>query len=249
MDEERFLELARDPNHIPGVYNYCDRWCERCDKQEKCLVFAVKQEQGDSGEDLFESVGTGLDIARNLLTEAMEESGLDPEAPDVESQDEPDPFEGIRSHPLVQQAEQYAFGTASRLEPVQHAVVSAAQAVQHKVELGVTPIQGLTLEDLEQCREAVETVLHFRFLICSKIFRALSGIAPQRDGRPDPHSSEDGRLSAQVAWKGIQRSIEAWLTLRNAFPERDAGTLEMLLQLDRLRREVEDQFLLLANPA
>ena len=25
---------------IPGVYNYCDRWCERCPKQSQCEVYA-----------------------------------------------------------------------------------------------------------------------------------------------------------------------------------------------------------------
>lgn len=25
---------------VPGVYNYCDRWCERCAKQSVCAVYA-----------------------------------------------------------------------------------------------------------------------------------------------------------------------------------------------------------------
>jgi hypothetical protein len=249
MDEERIRELARDPNHIRGVYNYCDRWCERCEQQSKCLVFTMEQEQKASGQDPLESIRASLEMAQTLLKEKMEEFGLDPEALAVEAEEEPDPFEGIRAHPLVQKAEQYAFGTAAHLEPVQDALVTAAGSFQRKVELGITPNQGFKLEDLEQCRDAVETILHFRFLICSKIFRALSGMAPQEDGRPDPYCAEDARLSAQVASKGMQRSIEAWLILRNAFPGKEAGILEMLLQLDRLRREAEIQFPGSGDPA
>lgn len=249
MDEERFLELARDPDHVPGIYSYCDRWCERCDQQSKCLVFAVEQEQKACGEDPLESIRSSLGVAQQLLTERMEEFGLDPESLAVEAEGEPEPYKDIRAHPLVQKAEQYAFGTAAHLEPLQDALVSAAGSFQQKVELGITPNQGLKKEDLEQCRHAVEIILHFRFLICSKIFRALSGMTLQRDGRPDPYCAEDARLSAQVAWKGIQRSIEAWLNLRNAFPGKEAGILEMLLQLDRLRREVEEEFPESASPS
>jgi hypothetical protein len=242
MDEERFLELARDPNHIHGIYNHCDRWCERCDQQSKCLVFAVEQEEKAAREDPIESLRGSLDVVQKLLIGRMEESGVDPEAMVVEGEEALDTFDRIRSHAIVQQAERYAFGTAAHLEPVQEALVSAAGCFQQKVELGIMPNQGLKPKDLEQCRDALETILHFRFLICSKTFRALSGIALHEDGRPDPYCVDDSRRSAQVALKGIQRSIDAWLTLRNAFPGSEAGILEMLLQLDRLRREVEDRF-------
>lgn len=249
MDEERFLELTRDPNHVRGIYNYCDRWCERCDQQSKCLVFAVEQEQKASGEDPVESLRGSLDVAQKLLIEKMEEFGIDPETLAVEAGEELHPFRDIRAHPLVQKAEQYAFGTAAHLEPLEDSLVAAAGTLQQKAELGITPHQGHKLEDLEQCRDAVKTILHFRFLICSKIFRALSGMARRDNGRPDPYCAEDARRSAHVAWNGIQRSIEAWLTLRNAFPGSQAGILEMLLQLDRLRREVEEEFPKSANPS
>ncbi len=30
MDKEQLKKLAKDPKFISGIYNYCDRWCERC---------------------------------------------------------------------------------------------------------------------------------------------------------------------------------------------------------------------------
>jgi len=30
---------------IPGIFNYCDRWCERCFYSNKCLVFQKESEQ------------------------------------------------------------------------------------------------------------------------------------------------------------------------------------------------------------
>jgi len=50
MDEERMDELAGDPRFIPGVYNYCDRWCERCALASRCLNHAMEKEVFDNPE-------------------------------------------------------------------------------------------------------------------------------------------------------------------------------------------------------
>jgi hypothetical protein len=31
-------------NDIPGIYNFCDRWCERCGFQDRCLLFRDKRD-------------------------------------------------------------------------------------------------------------------------------------------------------------------------------------------------------------
>jgi hypothetical protein len=35
--KDRMHELARTEGLIEGIYNYCDRWCERCAFTPKCL--------------------------------------------------------------------------------------------------------------------------------------------------------------------------------------------------------------------
>jgi len=29
-NKKNIKKMAQDPDCIPGIYNYCDRWCERC---------------------------------------------------------------------------------------------------------------------------------------------------------------------------------------------------------------------------
>ena len=29
---------------IPGIFNYCDRWCERCTMTARCGLFAIEQD-------------------------------------------------------------------------------------------------------------------------------------------------------------------------------------------------------------
>ena len=43
MRRRSLTELASNPDLISGIYNYCDRWCERCPLTSRCLVFATEQ--------------------------------------------------------------------------------------------------------------------------------------------------------------------------------------------------------------
>lgn len=39
MADLSFVQLATDPNLIPGVYNACDQWCDYCPVTARCLAF------------------------------------------------------------------------------------------------------------------------------------------------------------------------------------------------------------------
>jgi len=43
MRRRSLTELASNPDLISGIYNYCDRWCERCPLTSRCLVYATEQ--------------------------------------------------------------------------------------------------------------------------------------------------------------------------------------------------------------
>ena len=47
MKRKALNQLARDPRFIPGIYNYCDRWCERCPLSNRCLNYAMEKEEDD----------------------------------------------------------------------------------------------------------------------------------------------------------------------------------------------------------
>jgi len=37
-------EMARDPRFVPGIYNYCDQWCQRCALTSRCMNYALAME-------------------------------------------------------------------------------------------------------------------------------------------------------------------------------------------------------------
>ena len=45
MKKEKIMETVNNTNLIPGIFNYCDRWCERCELTNKCANFALISER------------------------------------------------------------------------------------------------------------------------------------------------------------------------------------------------------------
>ena len=87
MDKEELLKRAKDPRHIPGIYNYCDRWCERCPLTARCLTFAMEEESGSRAEDLdlandrfWKKISESLQLASSLLQDLAEKEGIDLDA-------------------------------------------------------------------------------------------------------------------------------------------------------------------------
>lgn len=76
---------------IPGIYNYCDQWCERCRFQSVCMNFVlgekIKERLREEGDDEFpedDELGIVLnddtfDYTIDLLEELAEERGIEVE--------------------------------------------------------------------------------------------------------------------------------------------------------------------------
>jgi hypothetical protein len=64
---------------IPGVYNYCDRWCERCPFTGRCRVFAdeaeheFERDHGPLTEPMAEHTEKHLADARAFVRPGFDE--------------------------------------------------------------------------------------------------------------------------------------------------------------------------------
>ena len=80
-----------DVGFIPGIYNYCDRWCEKCEQQLRCMSFVMGKKIEEKGGFNFEREGHREDESiwarlkevfestYEVLHELAEERGLDVE--------------------------------------------------------------------------------------------------------------------------------------------------------------------------
>ena len=97
-------------------------------------------------------------------------------------------------------------------------------------------------EEARQIGDMIEVVAWYHTLIPAKIRRAVAGLLRQEEarGRSSALLAEsclyDANGSGKVALVAIERSIAAWLRLREILPGHESALLNMLAALDRLRR-------------
>lgn len=71
---------------IPGIYNYCDRWCERCTFTSRCRNYEssgkLSPEQLDINNKAFwNNISSNFSKAIELLRKAAKERGIDLDKP------------------------------------------------------------------------------------------------------------------------------------------------------------------------
>ena len=99
---------------------------------------------------------------------------------------------------------------------------------------------GILNEEAEDLKDAIEIIHWYQFQIHVKIKRGLHG--KLADYKEDDDFPKDSDGSMKVALIGIDRSIAAWGKMYAILPEKEDEILELLIQLERLRRFTEKEF-------
>jgi hypothetical protein len=249
VDKERVKEMARSPNHIPGIYNYCDRWCERCTFTSRCLSFAMDEENDEenetrdlNNEQFWQRISDSFRVALELLHEMAEEQGIDlseiPESDD-ESEDIELQHEKAREHELAQAAQAYWKMVDSWFDAA--APLFDAQTDLFDLEPMPELEVGDPIEEAARLQEAIEVIRWYQHFLYPKLMRALEGEFGDRpeilDGLP---TDSDG--SAKIALIAMDCSIAAWGEMLRHFPSQEDEILDLLMHLERLRRKTESFF-------
>ncbi|MBM4128528.1 MAG: hypothetical protein FJ243_00240 [Nitrospira sp.] len=248
MDKKDIFRLAKDPRYISGIYNYCDRWCERCPFTSRCLNYAIEEKNigdrsiHDSNNEVFwQGLRSIFQETIKMITELAEERGIDLNSMDIES------AKG-EFHDRVSQAENHELTIAARgySKMVDRWLRSEYSLFERKEEDLNTMLKLGIGEDKPRAEaasinDAVEVIRWYQHLIHVKLMRAImqESLFDDTEG-DDTFRDSDG--SAKVALIGMDRSIGAWGRLREHFPEKTDSILDILLHLDRLRRKAECQF-------
>jgi hypothetical protein len=242
---------------IPGIYNYCDRWCERCPLTARCRVFAMEEER-KLGDDYYAAFWkTFDDLTEQESEEWTEESFADADgeaesflndAENWEDGDEDDSDElelAVDRDPIVSLAMDYGMQVHRWL--LQH-IPENEEAATDRPQAGAEQIGR---------EEALEVLHWYVHQIGVKLSRAMPGVqelVEELDMTDDEEETEDevgGALvnaaqqdrdgSAKVALIGIERSLGAWTILRDDFPDHHETIRSFQRSLARLRRMIDER--------
>ena len=228
MRRRTLTELANNPDLISGVYNYCDRWCERCPLTSRCLVYATEQEDNDSpvsrdirNEQFWQKLSSIFLETRELIGEWAKHAGVDLAEPfeeDASRHKRKQPL--VDHHPLTRAGKKYANAASDWFREFDQ-----------------------TIENSDSHEDAREVLQWYQYQIAVKTMRALSGRREELE--EDPELAEfprDSDGSAKVALIGIDRSIAAWRMMQLSLPERNGSIVPLILQLEQLRLRLESAF-------
>lgn len=216
---------------IPGIHNYCDRWCERCAFSSRCRAFAIEMTIAVDGFE-GELAAAAADLAPDpgeegpgfdFLAEAEDEAATDPEI-EREMLRRDAQWLVADAHPLMEMAK-----TLTKLaEPLIEGTSGRAEAGGKEAEAFRGPLEVL-------CR--------YRYLVQAKIHRALLGReeGPDLDdeGRPIP-SDADG--SAKIAHITCGAALEAARRLAALDPALALPVAAYAQTAERILRLIDQAF-------
>ena len=246
MNRDDLKELAANPDFISGIYNYCDRWCERCEFSSRCFVYATESLDADldssdirdlNNVKFWRKLEAIFKDAGELIKHCAAEAGIDLDVIDQSEAADDGETEGA-GNDLSLLARNYAAMVDAWFENE----LVAAEQLDDDAQLQAKST-GLEID----AQDAFEIIRWYQFFIAAKVFRAF--LARDDEGRavyPDDSEGEinpaqtDANGSAKVALIAIERSLGAWRVIQSCVPEKEKTIAPLTALLENLRTGIEE---------
>jgi hypothetical protein len=239
---------------ISGIYNTCDYWCARCAFTRRCRNFSMGQEmERESRGEAVDNDATNADFWNRLADKVRETAIFGPaeewaddatwdmdDTPDPEWEARHDALQrAVKRHPLVLMAHDYMNRVGAWLKTADGDLKTVAQGLIEAA--GSKFAEGDFEEQAREIGEMIEVVAWYHTLIPPKLARAINGLLEKDDAKHAILAEvrlEDANGSGKVVLIAIERSIAAWVRLREILPNREDEILAMLALLSRLQRGI-----------
>jgi hypothetical protein len=234
VNRDRLKTLAAEKRFIPGIYNYCDRWCERCPQTLHCLNFSLSEEEFSDpetkdirNEKFWRKLSGILGETLELLREAGKKWGIELETLDS-----------------VNDTERWRANDAAAEN---HLICRAAKSYSKMVEDWFREREELFFETTTVVTEAVnpeeafEVIQWYQHFIAAKVMRAIRGKMEEDEEKWD-QSASDSDGSAKIALIALDRSIGAWAVIPHYNHLYAGRVFEIISYLDSLRQTIEETF-------
>ena len=200
---------------ILGIYNYCDRWCERCPFTNRCRVFA------DLAEIEFEE-GNGP------LTEGTRSRERRRQASLAEFGCSEEKVALDHSSSMSQDDMDRLFANLEVSIGPDPEVVAGGDALRER-------LRALVHSKNPTVRDAIATIRHFTLFVPLKLMRAVSQVAQGERGGPQ----SDAHGSGKAALLGLERMTLAWQALVGADCLSDGEVAPFLNEIAGMRRNLD----------
>ncbi|MBI9033600.1 MAG: hypothetical protein JEZ03_03915 [Bacteroidales bacterium] len=205
---------------ISGIYDYCDRWCEKCTKTDECLLFKQEKNFFPENENIdinkqefWDIISDIHEVTLSLLDKSNPKLGLDRrEEPDIKLSTKPE---------LTK--EQSELNDLAQLYT--HQVIQWFKKNDHTIREN---IESWEVRDIDyHALDHFQTIQWYHTFIAIKTDQALFNL-----------DESDINGSAKLAIIGIDKSIMAWIKLLNIFEDFEDEILETLRLLTEIKEKI-----------
>ena len=241
-------KFSEDSNYIPAIYNYCDRWCERCPFTSRCLSFEMREEKFDdlesvdiSNETFWKKLSETLDETLNILKEMAQEQGIDLYSLDMQEDEKLQTRSNEKTvvHILSYMSKAY-IALVDDWFDLNSCLFEHNEDV---IETNSPPFDILSppKEEAVTLIDSIEVIRWYQRQIYVKLKRALHSTHDEQfEILNDFPKDSDG--STKVALIGMDRSVSAWGKILKYFPDQRKYIISIIHYLERLRKRTEKQF-------
>jgi hypothetical protein len=237
---KRILNATNKPGIIPGIHNYCDRWCSRCAFTDRCGSFSIEEEfakDEKNEEQLWTHLSVMLETSLELLKSHAEELGIELDDHNMEFEQEIDSRKSKQNNPLISEASKYSELTRLWMDSNQ----TVLENLDALLSENWPEKQFIEDCDAPSFSELIEVIVYYRDFIAVKINRAI--IQPhEKSSALQELANYDSNGSAKIALIAVDRSIGAWASILKRMPSREDELLMILVILQRLRCNLETEF-------
>jgi hypothetical protein len=236
---------------IPGIHNYCDRWCERCAFGSRCQVYenetgAFPEQKDMRNKAFWERLSENFSKAHRLLEQAATQYGVDLSSLAKEVEHAQENEARIRresqNHPLSKLSWNYSEASRNWLKS-QPGMLKMLEELNEKITLGVESVDDAKTKTVV-IKDCLAVIQWYQAFIHVKFIRAIMG---KLEDESDPEAGEDSYQrdfngSAKIGMIAIERSIQAWVKLYDLLPEREDDFLKLLAMLEKMNTMAQEEF-------
>lgn len=222
-----------ESDFIPGIYNYCNRWCERCPFTHACRVYADTREFEEkhgpepSMEATMEYVGESLSRTMELLRADAAKHGIDIDnLPEVEVVRLP--LTG-KEEELVSWCRDYYKSVKAFFDKHMEAVKEQMLELVDHFKMGIPGVE----DKMKRIRDAIDTIQWHQYFIYVKCRRALNKCEGEEWPDNDPVQN-DANGTAKIARIAVRDSLASWEVLLGHFEPGHDDILDILALLKRI---------------
>lgn len=231
-------------NYIPNIHNYCDLWCLKCPFTNRCERHKIYKYISPGGHpDFLNQIRENVqklqqeinDITGKLGTEA----GNQPTDEVAERKDqEKEAYK--KNHILIKTARKYNMMAMGWFANNHKLIMKSGSQLLQNIKLGIRKEE--TEKEATAVYDAFELIGWYCRHIRLRLDEAVSGEYELKELPKKMKNPTEADGQAKAALIEMDRSLAAWNSLQNYFPNAGDDILDVQIFLENLRKNTEKHF-------